>query len=69
MIAWSNCARSLPAKTIPTLEGERRTRSAEAAEEAALDVAGGKLGGDRSTYLQMELAILLPCPPQQGPRG
>ena len=34
MIAWSSCAPSLPAKTIPTFEGERRTRSAVAAEEA-----------------------------------
>ena len=34
MMAWSTCAPRLPAKIIPTFEGERRTRSAVAADEA-----------------------------------
>src|SRR5918993_2717127 len=34
MIAWSSCAPRLPAKIIPTLAGERRTRSAVRADEA-----------------------------------
>ena len=34
MMAWSSWAPRLPTKIIPTLEGDRRTRSAVAAEEA-----------------------------------
>jgi hypothetical protein len=34
MIAWSSCAPRLPAKIIPILAGERRTRSAVRADEA-----------------------------------